>query len=448
MDSCMDRRQFLRRAVPVVTLPLTLDGLPVQALAAFGAATGASVSAAMDRVLVLIYLSGGNDGINTVIPLDQYQFYQNVRSQIAIPENKVLQIADGTGLHPALAGFKSLYLDGKLAVVQGVSYPNPNLSHFRATDIWVTASGYDKVLDTGWAGRYLETDFPGYPIGYPNESMPHPPAIQIGAVVSPVFGGTAQSMGVAIQDPNTFYQLVSGSSSGGDDRLPDTTAGRELGYVRIVASQSLSYASSVKYAADRSQTRSTLYPAAGRNPLADQLKVVARLIGGGLRTRFYMVTLGGFDTHSNQVTATDTTIGTHATLLDRLSVAGQAFLDDLELMGAGHRVVCMTYSEFGRRVNGNASLGTDHGTAEPVFLFGRMVRGGVVGKNPSLTDLSSGNLKMQFDYRAVYASLLTQWFGQLPTEAATVLLNNYAALDLIRNPVMLPRRRPAETSAG
>ena len=203
----------------------------------------------------------------------------------------------------------------------------------------------------------------------------------------------------------------------------------------------MSYASRVKTAADRAQNRSALYPAAGQNTLADQLKIVARLIAGGLRTRVYLVNLGGFDLHSNQVVASDTTTGTHATLLGKLSAAAQSFLDDLELLGADHRVIAMTFSEFGRRVASNASLGTDHGTAVPVFLFGRMVRSGVVGSNPSLLDLSSGNLKMQFDFRAVYASILSQWFGVDRGVQDTLLLKGFQPLDIIQATLMLPRRR-------
>jgi uncharacterized protein (DUF1501 family) len=150
----------------------------------------------------------------------------------------------------------------------------------------------------------------------------------------------------------------------------------------------------------------------------------------------------GFDTHSNQVVASDTTTGTHATLLGRLAAAVLAFQDDLEILGCGHRVIAMTYSEFGRRVASNSSLGTDHGTAAPMFLFGRMVRGEVMGANPNLTDLSSGNLKMQFDFRSVYASVLCQWFGMDQGELAIALVRGFQPLDLIQVPSMLPRRRP------
>jgi uncharacterized protein (DUF1501 family) len=355
----------------------------------------------------------------------------------------VLPLNGATGLHPAMTAMRDLFNNGQMCVVQGVSYPNPNFSHFRATEIWLTASDSNQNLTTGWMGRYLDHEFPGYPQGYPNNAMPDPLALQVGSVVSEGFQGSKQSTAITIQDPNTFYQLVSGSSSGGQDQAPDTSAGQELAFIREVAAQSVSYASQVKAAADRAQNKSSLYPATGQNPLADQLKIVARLIAGGLKTRIYLVSLGGFDLHSNQVLSTDTTAGTHAVLLGRLSSAAFSFIDDLELLGAAHRVISMTFSEFGRRVASNASLGTDHGTAEPVFVFGSLARAGVFGVNPNLSDLSSGNLKMQYDMREVYASILLQWFGMDQIGMDSVLLKSYQPVNLIQNIPMLPRRRPA-----
>jgi uncharacterized protein (DUF1501 family) len=430
----MKRRDFIKSVIPLTAVPFCLEGFPLAALAATGAA--------LDRVLVVIQLGGGNDGINTVIPLDQYAAYDNLRKNISIPQDRVLPLTDAAGLHPAMTGMKILYDNGKLCVVQGVSYPNPNFSHFRASDIWLTAADYNQDLNSGWLGRYLAYEWPGYPEGYPSLDMPDPPALQIGSVVSLGFQGPTQSTAITIQNPNTFYALVSGSSSGGQDDAPPTTAGLELAYVRRVADQSISYASRVKQAADKAQNRSALYPTAGQNSLADQLKIVARLIAGGLKTRVYLVNLGGFDTHSNQVVAADKTTGTHATLLGKLAGAARAFVDDLELLGCDHRVIGMTFSEFGRRVASNASLGTDHGTAEPVILFGTMVRPGVVGATPNLLDLSGGNLKMQFDFRSVYASILGQWFGVDQVEMDATLLRGFPSLNLIQPPPRLPRRRP------
>jgi uncharacterized protein (DUF1501 family) len=272
--------------------------------------------------------------------------------------------------------------------------------------------------------------------------MPDPPALQIGSTVSVGFQGPDQSTAITIQNPNTFYQLVSGSSAGGEDEVPPTAAGQELAFVRQVGAQSVSFAGRVKSAADKVLNKSTLYPAAGQNSLADQLKIVARLVAGGLETRIYLVSLGGFDNHSSQVVATDTTTGTHATLLGKLGAASLAFFDDLELLGADHRVIAMTFSEFGRRPNSNGSLGTDHGTAEPVLLIGPSVRAGVVGASPNLSDLTGGNLRMQFDFRSMYSAILSQWFAVEPAELNAALLRDFPLLDLIRPHRILPRRRP------
>jgi uncharacterized protein (DUF1501 family) len=430
----MNRRKFLRGVVPVTALPFVINGLPLRAYgrspfleALLGAAT------ATDRVLVLVQLSGGNDGINTVIPLDQLSSYNSLRGNIAIPGSAVLQLTSATGLHPKMTGLQSLYNDGKLIVAQGVSYPNPNLSHFRATDIWLTAANSNEYLNDGWAGRYLNQEFQGYPTGYPNEIMPDPPAIQIGAVTSPALQGPGRSLGISIQDPATFYQLVAGVPTGGQDTAPKTPAGHELEYIRLVSAQSIEYATQVKAAADKVKAQAA-YPTS--NTLADQLKIVARLIAGGLKTRMYIVSMGGFDNHSAQVTSTDTTAGTHATLLGRLSDAILAFQNDLLFLGVDQRVIGMTFSEFGRRVQSNASLGTDHGTAAPVFVFGKGVNGGVpngiLGSNPSLTDLTSSNLKMQYDFRSIYASILNQWFGASTQVLNAVLLRSFAQVPLIK----------------
>jgi len=416
----MKRREFLSRGVPAATLPFLVGGFRCTAygrsrlldvLAAAGAET--------DRVLVLIQLNGGNDGLNTVIPLDQYSAIAAARSNIMIDEASVLRLTNATGLHPAMTGLQGLYNNGALAVVQGVSYPNPNLSHFRATDIWLSGADYNQVLNTGWAGRYLDAEFSGFPDGYPNSTMPDPLAIQIGSVVTPGLQGPSVSMGMAITNPNASYTLP-----GGSDTPPDTPAGHELTFIREVAQQTQLYGSSVKTAAGKGKNLSTLYPVSGQNTLADQLKIVAQLIAGGLKTRIYVVNLGGFDTHSAQVDATGgTATGAHALLLGKLSLAIAAFQDDLHLLGSDGRVVGMTFSEFGRRIKSNASLGTDHGTAAPLFVFGNSVNAGLLGTNPALPAAATvnDNLAMQFDFRWVYASLLQDWFGADPAELGDVL---------------------------
>ncbi len=423
----MNRRQFLRLS-SALGIPLTLNGLSLSALAHTPALHLLSTLSS-ERVLVIVQLSGGNDGLNTVIPLDQYSAYQQARANIAIPENRVLRLTPATGLHPAMPELKTLYDEGKVALVQGVSYPSPNLSHFRATDIWMTASDSNQFLDSGWAGRFLDMLFPNFPDGYPREGAPDPPALQISSTLSLMLRGSSQFLGIAIQDPDTFYRLISGNSAVDVGTVPDTTAGDELRFIRRVGLQSIQYASQIKAAADRAQNRAT-YPTPNTNRLADQLRIVARLIAGGLQTRIYHVSLGGFDTHAAQVTATDTTAGTHANLLRLLSQALSVFQDDLRRLGIASRVLTMTFSEFGRTVRSNGSMGTDHGTAAPLFIVGEAVRGGIIGVNPSLTNLVNNQLAMQFDFRQVYASLLAQWFGVGAAQLRAILQRDFAQLPI------------------
>jgi uncharacterized protein (DUF1501 family) len=427
----MKRRNFIRNSVPAAILPFLLGGFNVRAYGRSRVLEGLiGAGVPNDRVLVLIQLSGGNDGLNMVIPRDQYSALMSSRGNIAIPENLVLPLSDATGLHPAMTGLRDLYTAGRVNVIQGVTYPNPNKSHFRGTDIWLTASDADQTLSTGWLGRYLEQVFPGFPEGYPNETAPDPLAIQIGSVLSTGLQGSAGSLGMAITSPTSFYQLL----TGGVDDAPGTPAGHELTFIRQVAQQTSVYADRIKTAAEKVPTQSPLYPSPGTNKLADQLKIVAQLIAGGLKTRVYITSLGGFDTHAGQVDqASGTETGDHADLLGKLSQAILAFQDDLRILRADHRVVGMTFSEFGRRIRSNASFGTDHGEAAPLFVFGGSVRQGITGVNPTIPDnaTTGDNIAMQFDFRQVYGSILRQWFGAPQAVLDAVLLKGFQELPLI-----------------
>lgn len=415
----MKRRTFLRRAIPVSTIPFLLGGHTLQAFGRSPFLDGlASLAAATDRVLILIQLNGGNDGLNMVIPRDQYAALAAARSNIMIAESKVLALTAATGLHPAMSGLHALYNEGKVAVVQSVGYPSPNFSHFRATDIWLTGSDSNQILSSGWMGRYLDQAYPGYPTGYPTVDMPDPLAIQIGSLVSPGLQGPSVSMGLAITNPNTTYILP-----GAEDTPPNTPAGHELTFVREVAEQTSLYGASIRNAASKGKTLSTLWPTAGSNSLADQMKIVAQLMSGGLRTGIYVVNLGGFDTHAGQAVGGATDTGTHATLLSRVSAAIAAFMNDAALQGFQDRVVGLTFSEFGRRIKSNASTGTDHGAAAPLFVFGSNVNGGVVGSNPVLPASAGANdnIAMQYDYRRVYAAIVRDWFGATATQLNAIL---------------------------
>lgn len=433
----MKRRDFLKAASSCL-LPVMVDGFGMKALAQDSVLVQSlmqTAAANTDRVLVIIYLNGGNDGLNMVLPLDQYSAYNALRSNIAIPQSSALALSgnDATGLHPAMTGLQGLYNDGKLSIVHSVSYPNPDQSHYRATDIWMTAVDSTQVVDTGWAGRYLENQYPGYPTGYPNTQMEDPLAIQIGYLTSTALLGSQQSMGIAISDPNSFYQLVGAGGATSPDDLPCCDAGDLIAYIRQQQALSIGYAGEIKKAADSGQNLAT-YPTSGQNSLADQLKIVSRLIHGGLKTKIYFVSLGGFDTHSGQVDTSDNTKGAHASLLGKLSDAITIFQQDLKLQGIENRVIGMTFSEFGRRANSNNSKGTDHGVAAPMFVFGTGVKHSTIGTNPNLSDLAgtstNKDIKMQIDFRRVYNDILTDWFGSAQTTTDNLLFRNFPTVSL------------------
>jgi uncharacterized protein (DUF1501 family) len=427
----MKRKDFLRSVIPAAVLPSVVNGHSMRVLAdnpLMASLLNAYVET--DRVLVLIQLNGGNDGLNMVIPLDQYSNYYNARTNIAIPEARVLRLSgnNATGLHPAMTGLQSLYNDGKLRLVQSVGYPNPNFSHFRATDIWMSASDSNEQLTSGWTGRYLNDQYSNYPVGYPNNTMPDPLGIQIGSTTSLAFQGPSVNMGISISSATSFYNLINGIQ----DPAPPTPAGDALTYVRLVAQQANQYAARISAAAAAVPVQGT-YPTS--NTLADQLKIVARLIKGGLKTRVYMVSLGGFDNHAAQVNSTDTTTGTHATLMQRLSDAVKAFQDDLQGLGIQDRVLGMTFSEFGRRIKSNASTGTDHGAAAPLFVFGTKVNPGITGVNPTIpaNATTNDNIPMQYDFRSVYATLLSNWFCVDDVALQTIMLRNFQQLGICAN---------------
>lgn len=388
-----------------------------------------------DRVLVIIQLYGGNDGLNTVIPLDQYGILSQVRPNVIIPSGQVLDLPGlngATGLHPRLGGLRDLWNDGKLAIVQGVGYPNQDYSHFRSTDIWETGANSEQLLDSGWTGRYLHNEYPNYPAGYPNDTMPDPLAIRIGGPISIGLQNSGVSMGASIYNTEDQLNLTGNMFT---DAITADCKGEKLDFVRTVQRQTDLYGDVIQAAALPNCNLSTLYPT-GMQPgaeLASALKIVAQLICGGLKTRIYWVGIDGFDTHAEQVEFNDTTTGAHADLLQGVSDSIHAFQDDLQLLGLDDRVIGMTFSEFGRRIVSNASRGTDHGSASCMFLFGSKVIPGMLGENPEIpadTDYST-NLPMQYDFRSVYASVLKDWFCLEQAEVDTVLLDTYQPLSLV-----------------
>ncbi len=433
----MKRREFLSNTTKSIALGSIIPGFSFSAInqqSALGALL-APVATVNDNVLVIIQLSGGNDGLNTLIPIDQYTNLNIHRSNVLIKESKILKLngTDKTGIHPAMTAIQNMYNDGKVNFVQGVGYPSQNYSHFRSTDIWLSGADADKVVNSGWMGRYLNYEFPDYPDAYPTAEMPDPLAIQIGALISSGFQGPPDPgpgipMAVSITSDKDFYDLVNGAHS-----TPGANAiGKELAYIREVSNQAQIYNTAIKKAALKVTSQGT-YPSG--NSLAEQLKIVAKLIKGGLKTKIYMVNIGGFDTHSNQVDPTDTSLGLHAKLLGQLSEAISAFQNDLKFLNIEDKVVGMTFSEFGRRIISNGSEGTDHGSSLPMLFFGTKVQNGIIGTNPQIAASFTGddNLAMQYDFRSIYASVLKQWFCINDTALNEVLLKDYQTLPIIKS---------------
>ncbi len=417
----MKRRNFIQTTG--LSLPVLLNGFSVRAFSK--SSMFSLIGADNDKVLVLINLVGGNDGLAMITPLDQYDNLANARSNILIPQGSLLDVGFDNAFHPVMTGLKSVFDDSKMTVVQAVGYPNQNRSHFRSTDIWTSASPSDEVWTTGWMGRYFQQDHPGYPIGYPGADFPHPFAITIGSSASVTCQGTAANYSLAITDPFNLNPLL----SAGTDTPPNTPYGDELTFLRQSIEQTNAYGSTITDAANAATNLATY---ADDNRLAQQLKNVALMIAGGLQTKVYVVSLGGFDTHAAQVGDTLTT-GDHATLLQQLSDAVTSFQQDMTLLGLGERVLTMTFSEFGRRIRSNDSLGTDHGDAAPLMLFGHCVNPGFIGDSPEIPanpDVQEA-VAMQYDFRNIYGSIFMDWFGVEENAVKDLLFSDFAHIPII-----------------
>jgi uncharacterized protein (DUF1501 family) len=428
----MNRRKFLRNSA-LFTTPIMLTGIPVFAgegvLHPFLQALSTS-AANCGKILVIIQMNGGNDGLNMVIPLDQYTNLNAARPGVILPQASLAAttITTTTALHPAMTGLKNMFTNGKVNIVQGVSYPNPNFSHFFAQNIWFSGTT-NPTNTTGWIGRQLETTFPTFPTGYPNTTNPDPMSIQIGGSLPLSLLGTDANFGYNAPNPSSLITVATNVP----ETAPISDHGTELTFLRQMSSQSNVYAGRIT-AAYNAQTTLSTYPTS--NSLASQLKVVARLIGGGLTTPVYIVnqTDAGYDTHENQVVDADHTTGTHANNLGKLSAAITAFQTDITLMGKSNKVTGMTFSEFGRRVISNTSSGTDHGSGAPVIFFGDGVNSGVIGSSPIIPAVSNGNTQvpMQYDFRQLYASVMQSWMCMTPAETQTILNGTYNTIPIFR----------------
>ncbi|MEM1325562.1 MAG: DUF1501 domain-containing protein [Bacteroidota bacterium] len=391
------RRSFLRNFGLVGGASMLLGKLPVTAMES-AMLSEALRSSDSDRILVLIRLKGGNDGLNTIIPLYDYDTYANFRPTVRLRQNETIRLTDEFAMHGELNAVEQLWEEDAMRIINSVGYPNQNLSHFRSTDIWSSASDANVLDSSGWLGRYLGDLYPDYLTNPPST----PPAIQIGGFDSLVFNDLNRvSISVNIADPRQLEDIAENGQLYDINNLPDCTYGEQLRYMRTVANSTFFYADDIGQAANRGRNTAT-YPEG--NPLASSLATVARLIKGNMGTQLYMVTMDGFDTHANQANQ-------HARLMRYLGEAVKAFYDDLEQGGWQDKVLSMTFSEFGRRPRQNAADGTDHGAAAPVLLFGEGLNGSMIqGGRPDLNDLDQNdNIKYDVDFRDIYATILDYW---------------------------------------
>ena len=359
--------------------------------------------------LVVVQFSGGNDGLNTVIPFGNDVYYQ-LRKTIAIPQSDVVKLNDIQGLNPALSALREIYDQGWMTIINNVGYPNPDRSHFRSMDIWQTASDSNQFLSTGWIGRYLDSNC---------QSCQHPyTAIEVDDTLSLAMKGNTKK-GIALRDPNQLFRntntpFFKKMISQDKEHLDEDN----LGYLYKTVIET---SSSANYIQDTSKTYNSnfVYPNTG---FANQLKTVAKFIMSGLDTRVYYISLSGFDTHVNQ-------LDQQKRLFTQYAEGINAFLKDLKKNDRLDDTLVITFSEFGRRVAQNASNGTDHGTANNMFVYGgKLKKQGIYNDAPNLNDLDAGDLKYKVDFREVYATVLDKWLG---VGNGQVLPQKFSAMDFV-----------------
>ena len=429
----MQRRNFLKNIFPMAAVPFFSNQLVASVISPsqFSPETLSMVAADINRVLVLVRLHGGNDGLATVVPMDQYGklIDPKVRKDLMVAENKLLKInGNMQGLHPSMTEMYNLFNDGKLTIVQGVANSANVFSHFHGIDQWESASDNSNTYSSGWMGRYIAKTYSNAPVGYPNSCMFDPFAIEVGASPSLVLTGTN----------GAFGQTVSSDFNGSLTQLQEVYNDAdlsqhmkdELAFLRTEQGYTNDYGRKIVNAWQSGNNTTVTYPNSvvitpnsRQQPpttLGQQLKIVARLLRGGLKTRIFVVNIGNFDTHESQGSET----GVHAWLLKDLSNAIGAFQKDLEASGLADRVMGMTYSEFGRRVQQNNAGSTEHGLGAPMFIFGNKASGRVIGTNYEVnvnTITASTNVEMQYDYRQVYKSILTDWLSVCSADSLDIL---------------------------
>lgn len=425
----MERRDFIKLTASASAFAL----MPFEVKALMNSINANNLDIG-NRKVVLINLAGANDGLNTLIPINQYDLYSNLRPTIKVPDtglkayiplDATLELDQQVGLNPALTDFKSLYDEGWLKILQGVGYPSQNKSHFASTDLYMTGNDGNSVLNgknSGWIGRFMEQFYQD------KLKEDFPLAVQIGSLKNSLgFHGVAEhgmSINLTGQDPSGYYSVLNGLGGMPPSNIPISDFGKELEYIIKTDELSNFYASTISDAFNKGQNIGN-YP---DTDIADQLKTVAKLISGGLESKFYMVRLSGFDTHGNQVEKSGEIVGKHHTLLTELSQAIGAFFKDIKDQSIDDDIVGLTYSEFGRKVKENGNLGTDHGEIAPMFVFGKSVKGGMAGINPDLTEATDQNnyqiKTVQHDYRQVMSTILQDFLGASDTVVDSSLYNH------------------------
>lgn len=416
------RRSFLQ-AIGIAGSGSMMLGSNMLTASAPSPLTAAIANADSDNILILIRLSGGNDGLSTVIPIEQYDLYANARPNIYIPESKVLKLTDDFGIPSYMNALESMWGEGQFKAVHGVGYENQSLSHFTGSDIYantdLTTTGFSG-LDTGWMGRYFENIYPDYLINPPAS----PAAIQIGNFGSLVFQGEETNYAFVTSNIDQLEEIAeSGVQYSLDPALfNDCMYGDQLRFLRGVANTTYEYSGLIHEAYERGQNQVQYQD----NGFARQLALLARLIKGNLGTKVYMISMGGFDTHGNQPLA-------HERLMSNLSIAINNFYEDIAFTQQDDKVLSMTFSEFGRRIFENGSNGTDHGKAAPTLFFGSGLNGSAfVGDHPSLENPNGrGNLEYTMDFRDLYATVLAEWMCvPIPLVEQHLLDHPYAPVNL------------------
>lgn len=383
----MNRRQFLSLTGTFTGGMLVLPDF----LYAYGSQQNSNLIVG-EQCLVFIQLNGGNDGLNTFVPFDDPNYYYN-RPKIALSKEEVIGKSNGMAFHPALKSLAQIQQNGDLTIIQNVGYPEPNRSHFRSQEIWQTGSASNQYINEGWLGRFLDL-----------QCKDHTPTagINIDTIDNLALKGNEPNS-ITVKDPNRF------KSKNESDEGTKLSNNPQLDFVRKIANSVTEGADEIQKALSQSTTQNT-YPKTG---LAKNLEWIARLIKGNLNSKVYYTSLGGFDTHDNQ-------LAIHKNKLTELNDAVFGFYTDLKKAKLLQNVTIVIFSEFGRRVKDNGN-GTDHGTAAPMFIIGGNNKGKVLGKNPDLTNLDNDDLKFETDFRSVYATLLHQ---KLNFEASKIGIQN------------------------